>query len=422
MEIPNLDSSNRLFMTWVPIRVRVRQVGVQPTDPAVTVTMRNSGAVGQFWFSRNRANNGADQVTITVPADGSPAEFWMAGRFRNPSRAFGDAAIAVIQNDTLLGSIPAMVRMRKNANTLTDGERDSFLNALSVLNGQGTGRFRDLRAMHVAVADGEAHRNSGFPSWHRAYLLDLERELQAIDPEVSLHYWRFDQAADYLFTQDFIGAPGTVRPVFSVGHPLANWSTELSGIRRFLNFAPDQAPPPLVVDRLGRTEAIRDEAATLDLGSAFGTFRSIYERNPHGFAHGSFRGDSDISQIHTAARDPLFFMLHSNVDRLWAKWQWFHRRSNRNVAETYLQGGRIGHNLDDTMWPWNGETGNPRPPTAPGGELQSSPLTDLPGSSPTVAQMIDFMNVTGQTDEPSGGDLGFCYDDVPFEMEVGAIT
>ena len=48
------------------------------------------------------------------------------------------------------------------------------------------------------------------------------------------------------------------------------------------------------------------------------------EVNPHGRAHVSF--DGSISEIGTAARDPLFFLLHCNVDRLWAKWQWFQRR------------------------------------------------------------------------------------------------
>jgi len=41
------------------------------------------------------------------------------------------------------------------------------------------------------------------------------------------------------------------------------------------------------------------------------------EIDPHGYAHTSFGGW--ISSVPTAAKDPLFFMLHANVDRLWAK-------------------------------------------------------------------------------------------------------
>ena len=76
-----------------------------------------------------------------------------------------------------------------------------------------------------------------------------------------------------------------------------------------------------------------------------------------------------------AAKDPLFFLLHCNVDRLWAKWQRQFSRFNSAVAASYDSNppSPPGHNLPDTMWPWNGVTGGTRPPTAPGGALASSP-------------------------------------------------
>lgn len=414
LELPKLDSNNRLFLTWVPIRVRVRQVG--PPDPTqdVTLTFRNGGSVGQLWFSPVLAESGDPEVSVTVPADGSPVEFWMAGEFQQPSVSYGDAALDVAQNGASIGSIPAMVRVRKDANTLTPVERDRFLNAFGILNGQGAGRFGDFRAMHTNASDDEAHGDSAFPPWHRAYILDLERELQAIDPEVTLPYWRFDQPAPNVFSPEFMGSQGPGQsPQFSQGHALENWVTDSQGgIFRQMNFAEDQVPVP----RFG--QAILDEAATLALGgqnNAFGPFRSSYEGNPHGSAHISFSGF--ISSIPTAVRDPLFFLLHANVDRLWAKWQWFNRRHDRNEPNAYSQGNRIGHRLGDTMWPWNGVTGAPRPPTAPGGALQASPVTPLPGASPTVVEMLDYMNVTGQQNRQMGGDLGFCYDDVPYEFE-----
>jgi tyrosinase len=138
------------------------------------------------------------------------------------------------------------------------------------------------------------------------------------------------------------------------------------------------------------------------------------ETNPHGTAHTSFTGF--ISSIPTAARDPLFFLLHANVDRLWAKWQWARRRVNPLEVATYSRQGsaaspgatRIGHNLEDTMWPWNGVTTSPRPPVAPGGTLAPSPLTAAPGPRPTVGSMIDYQGVLTPA-KP----LGVSYDDVP---------
>ena len=103
-------------------------------------------------------------------------------------------------------------------------------------------------------------------------------------------------------------------------------------------------------------------------------------------------------RIDTAAKDPLFFMLHANVDYLWAKWQWLNRRFDTAELATYPFLGsagdpgltRVGHNLRDTMWPWNQETNSPRPPTAPGGDFPPSPTENAPGLVPTVGDMIDY--------------------------------
>jgi tyrosinase len=133
------------------------------------------------------------------------------------------------------------------------------------------------------------------------------------------------------------------------------------------------------------------------------------EGNPHGSAHVSF--DGYISAIGTAARDPLFFLLHCNVDRLWAKWQRVNGRFDPALAASYDNnpGLPVGHKLNDTMWPWNGITGPPRPPTAPGGAMAASPCTSAPGPQPQVRSNLDFQGRVSAVSR-----MGFDYDDVPF--------
>jgi tyrosinase len=60
------------------------------------------------------------------------------------------------------------------------------------------------------------------------------------------------------------------------------------------------------------------------------------------------------------------------------------------------------------MWPWNGITTPPRPSSAPGGPFPQSVALEPP-PAPTVRSMIDFGGVM------SAAQLGFAYDDVPFE-------
>ena len=128
-------------------------------------------------------------------------------------------------------------------------------------------------------------------------------------------------------------------------------------------------------------------------------------------AHTSFAGP--IRAIRTAAKDPLFFLLHCNVDRLWAVWQRQNGRYNIADGDTYqpapLAGHRIGHNLGDTMWPWNGNVTFPRPNfPPPGGTMAPSPCVEKPGLQPQVQQCFDYQGTIN-----IANNLGFSYDDVP---------
>ena len=59
----------------------------------------------------------------------------------------------------------------------------------------------------------------------------------------------------------------------------------------------------------------------------------------------------------SSPNDPVFWLHHTNLDRLWSQWMERH-------GQVYLpeQGGPIGHNIDDAMWPYThlGMTVTPR--------------------------------------------------------------
>jgi tyrosinase len=363
------------------------------------VESRTTTTGGGLVFRRGTTGAFATTLTIGVPINGNWVSFFAAGQFGKPSVSLGDVQITARHGNSqqTIGATPCTVRIRKNANNLTPGERDRFIAAFAQLNNQGLGRFTDFRDMHTNVSSPQAHGAPGFLPWHRAYLLDLERELQAIDPSVALHYWRFDRPSPNIFRRDFLGESDNVGTVFfSPTNPLQFWVTDgVPGINRRPFFNTNNAT------------GVRTEAQTLALGTAFPAFRTM-EGNPHGSAHTSFGGS--ISSINTAAKDPLFFLLHCNVDRLWAKWQQINNRFNSTVAAAYDSGALpIGHNLPDTMWPWNGITTPPRPPTAPGGTLAPSPVVSAPGLSPRVRDSLDFQGKVS-----AAACMGFDYDDVPF--------
>jgi tyrosinase len=404
IRMPGADALGRVFLTWTPVEATARLLNPVGTAP-IRATLRNAGSGGRVRFATTRTHLGTPTLALTLPIDGTPVRFFVAGEFGRPSVSLGDAVIQVRRTGTttVLGRKPVTVRVRKNAQTLSPAERDRFVAAFGTLNGGGAGRFRDFRDMHVLPAVAEAHGDVGFLPWHRAYLLDLERELQAIDPSVALPYWRFDQAAPNVFTREFMGvsnSAGTVQ--FTAGHPFNTWRTDGAlGISRSPRFVTGSAPGGL-----------RTETQTLALGGAapnavYGGF-AVMEDDPHGLAHTRFGGF--IGSLPSAARDPLFFMLHANVDRLWAKWQWVNKRTSPAEARAFAPSNRVGHRIPDTMWPWNGVTSAPRPSTAPGGAFPPSGSTTQPGLKPKVGAMIDHQAVGG------GPPLAFAYDDVPFEL------
>jgi len=445
--IDGADAAGANYIGWAPVHSSMRLVEADEGTKFVNVLLQNQtpDQGGQVVFScafagdpeRDARTNRIvalrrhDRLHLRLPANGNAVGFFIAGQFGRPSTKDKDAVIEVVEANTgaVLAAKALMVRIRKNADNLTADERDRFLSALAVLNGGGRGKFSAFRDVHRDNTSDEAHTYPAFPHWHRSYLLDLERELQQIDPTVALPYWKFDEPAENVFRLNFMGVADLsipphpdeqpppdkppVNPAVRFGplNPLQSWNTDGKlGIDRSPNFDPINTAPFGVSN---------NEEETLLLGglkNLYAPLLKTMELDPHGAAHVSF-AVGYIRDIDTAARDPLFFMLHANVDRLWAKWQWFYWRfSTEDPAAYHPRPNRIGHYLKDTMWPWNQVTTRPRPVTAPGGTLAASPTVNAPGPMPTVGDMMDYQGVI----DP-GNRLGFDYDDVPFEfpLEVG---
>lgn len=58
-----------------------------------------------------------------------------------------------------------------------------------------------------------------------------------------------------------------------------------------------------------------------------------------------------MDSIPCSPYDPIFWLNHANVDRLWAEWQ-----DNGHTGSSFYPaaGMPFGHNLNDPMWPWDG--------------------------------------------------------------------
>ena len=276
-----------------------------------------------------------------------------------------------------------LTKPRKNAATASPAERTAYVNAVL---GAATIKWTADLVSYFSKQDQihELAAQHGVPSflpWHREMMSRYEVLLRETDPTVTLLYW--DWTTDPvnstggvdLMTAAFMGAAnGVVGAPFSLSGFTANGVC--GNARAGLVFSTSSFcslhsgdwtfPPP---------ELYRGKAAglpgTLSDGTVlapanFPTFRGM-EGNPHGTAHvymGSLGGN--IGSVPTAAEDPFFFLLHANVDRLWAMWQRdISSVSRRDAATCYgTESGTLS--ITGTMPPWDGSSSMPPWTGSPG--------------------------------------------------------
>jgi tyrosinase len=458
------------YIAWTPVPLVIANSADGNSGTLRLMSRSTAPSIAKVVFLETRGRPPQSGIEIELQA-GQSRTIFIAGAFQPGERHNGASADGkditiearwVHDDGPVAASVDVMIRVRRNANELSDDARKDFLFALAKLNGiqvdeepaPGAGRgiyVTDYVAMHVAGANLSQHGDSHFVAWHRLYLLDLERQLQAIKPAVTLPYWRFDQPAPALFTDDFMGAtdriprditapggefdPGGVNtPLarFALDNPLARWQiNDVQGIPRAARFDPrTEAANGLFQPGPGGDFPILGQDATLGLGggtpdpkTAFlgspqpapGTGFARMEGTPHGAAHVSFNGR--INRVPVAPQDPLFFLLHCNVDRLWALWQSLFERDDKHDARSYpyQQEGDADpwEIIDARQWPWDGGRSRPGSLLPPGTRKENFPQSALvknfPHHSPTIANAIDPYANRDPDDY-----LGFGYDDVPY--------
>ncbi|MFI5093261.1 MAG: tyrosinase family protein [Candidatus Acidiferrum sp.] len=159
------------------------------------------------------------------------------------------------------------------------------------------------------------HGTEFFWSWHRMYLYWFERIIRKMgdDPCWALPYWNW--------------APGSD---FHLPSPFRDPASELYTVNRNTNM--NNGTGAL---NPGAVSVGNSTTGSFSLTDFFAT--NINIQGPHGSVHTETGGW--MFSPDTAAQDPVFYVHHSNVDRLWDLW--------------LAQGGRSDPVLDAT---WTGKT------------------------------------------------------------------
>ena len=157
------------------------------------------------------------------------------------------------------------------------------------------------------------HGSIFFLPWHRAYLAWFEttiRELTGVE-DWRLPYW------DYTVPGD--DADRTLPVEFSVQTRTVDGQSVANAL-----FVPGRDNGPLPVDDVDIVNALSEARFARPFPAGFGgadpdTRTGRVESLPHNFVHGDIGGLMGFTT--TAGRDPIFWLHHANIDRLWEVWR-----------------------------------------------------------------------------------------------------
>ncbi|KAK4444129.1 hypothetical protein QBC34DRAFT_309592 [Podospora aff. communis PSN243] len=218
--------------------------------------------------------------------------------------------------------------VRKAWHTLTDPEKKAYLDAElclmskpSVLNLRGSKtRFDDFQVAHAMKTE-IAHFVGQFLPFHRLFVSAHEQALRKECGYTGAQpYWEETRDAG-AFSKSVVldpiygfGGDGVAPDNCIADGPFANYTNSL-GPGYLVN---DHCIDRDINDRFSNSAA----KATVDrcLGmETFITFWPCIEGGPHGAGHGGI-GAQMVNPV-SSPGDPIFFLHHTWLDWLWAKWQ-----------------------------------------------------------------------------------------------------
>lgn len=206
------------------------------------------------------------------------------------------------------------------------------------------------------------HAGWYFPPWHRGYLYAIENILSIIIQQLggpsdwALPYWNYLDSN----TQQLTMPPAFSSPKLpdNTNNPLyVTARYGLSGIGKVVI-----AAPPVNQNCQSNTTYTNQYGGGVTGFEHFGSSTGNLESNPHNIVHNQIGGSSTTTPYYglmadpgLAGLDPIFYLHHSNIDRLWAAWN---NAGNQNPTDSnWLNGpsasaGRQFYmpNPDGTAW------------------------------------------------------------------------
>jgi tyrosinase len=234
----------------------------------------------------------------------------------------------------------------------------------------------------------DAHAGPAFFAWHRVFLLEFEKDLQrkSGDPNLGLPYWdwRIDNSpTSSIWANNFMGGNGKESDWAVMDGPFRRDQWVLS-VRGDDPYSPEKEEPTYLRRKFGSDPHANSlptgddvkaalDATPFDVAPWDDNSESGFRNRAEGYIpqpEPKPPPEQRIPQMHnrvhrwvggsmipiTSPNDPVFFLHHCFMDKLWSDWQVLELQRGGPIDHSlYLpeHGARPGHNLDDIMSRWN---------------------------------------------------------------------
>jgi tyrosinase len=181
----------------------------------------------------------------------------------------------------------------------------------------------------VPLADECRHQTWYFAPWHRMYAYFFERIVRAEvvkaggSADWALPYWDYDTTATNTLPLAFrkpTRPDGSPNPLYIQKRRTTPYSVNGGG-----TFPAAATSASFALSRTTYTGDLELGGGPTPVGTTFWGHTGRLEQTPHNDMHNQIGGPGGLmTDPATAAQDPIFWLHHANIDRLWWTWQQTH--------------------------------------------------------------------------------------------------
>jgi tyrosinase len=364
-------------------------------------------------------------------------------RLMAPSIVIGFVVTCVTVYPSIAQGVPRVRRNYKTEQTTAAGRQRlaDFVAAIKALKAVDPNAnlpalgYNDFVRMHADFANGSyAHKGADFLAWHRIFMLRFEDALRTVNsnqfPDVTIPYWDWtvdpfprhkDPTANAGAGDDLLMGPDgnpsqnyevTAGPFSFVsgGWTCYNGGSKLK--RRLGGGSVPSLPTPCDVACALQIDSF--DSGNFDTSSSF-NYQTCSSCNPQSIT--SFRnflegfigssglhnsvhlwvggGVGHMGSVPTAINDPVFWMHHANVDRIWCQWQG-QNFGNQHYFQHQPLGGKYDP-VDACVYPNTPgachHVFDPMPPFCVGADCNCVGAPNGVGELPPQAMPFDALNM-----------------------------